>query len=243
MIDSLRIKLLINKFVRRFGYQFSKINNQSKNQPDLFAWLNTGFNIKTIIDIGANDGVFGSFLAHYFSAPKIYAFEPIPTCIPLIEKQFSGKHKLKIYNMALSNHSGNDVLYLNDYHPASSLLRVSDISKREFPQTSNESPIEVKVRTLDAMLCEEQFLGDIFIKLDVQGMEDKVIEGGKKIFSIAKFVLIEMSFVPIYENQPLFEDINSLLTDLGFQFAGIKNQINSPKTGQPLFVHCLYCKD
>ena len=144
--------------------------------------------------------------------------------------------------MALSDYSGEEVLYLNSYHPASSLLRVSDISKNEFPQTKDESPIEVKVRTLDSILCEEKFSEDIFIKLDVQGMEDKVIKGGQKVFTRAKFVLIEMSFLPIYDGQPLFEKVHNLLVELGFHFAGIKNQINSLNSGQPLFAHCLYEK-
>jgi FkbM family methyltransferase len=234
---------MINKFVGKFGYQFSRITNQSASQPDLFNWLKNNHSIQTIVDIGANDGAFGKFLTRYFNASVIYAFEPLPFCIPLIEKQYGRKHNLKIFNMALSDYHGDEVLYLNSYHPASSLLRVSEISKNEFPQTRKESPIEVKVRTLDAILCEENLRRDILIKLDVQGMEDKVIEGGKAIFSIAKFVLVEMSFVPIYENQPLFETVNKLLTDLGFMFTGIKNQISSPKTGQPLFAHCLYSKD
>ena len=56
----------------------------------------------------------------------------------------------------------------------------------------------------------------------------------------AKVVLIEMSFVPFYDEQPLFEEVHCLLEDCGLRLAGFKNQINDPSSGRPLFAHCLY---
>jgi hypothetical protein len=68
-----------------------------------------------------------------------------------------------------------------------------------------------------------------------------VIQGGIKTFSLARCVLIEMSFVLMYKEQPLFEEVHSLLVGLGFRLAGIKNQIVSSQ-GQPLFAHCFYLR-
>jgi len=62
----------------------------------------------------------------------------------------------------------------------------------------------------------------------------------KAVFSAAKIVLVEMSFVPIYQGQPLFEEVHRLLERCGLRLAGFKNQIEQPQTGQPLFAHCLY---
>ena len=74
----------------------------------------------------------------------------------------------------------------------------------------------------------------------VQGVEDRVIRGGRAVFSAAKIVLIEMSFTAMYDGQPLFEEVHTLLEECGLRLAGFKNQIDSVETGQPLFAHCFY---
>ena len=90
------------------------------------------------------------------------------------------------------------------------------------------------------MLPVDTLERDIMIKIDVQGAEDRVIRGGRAVFSAAKIVLIEMSFVPFYDEQPLFEEVHGLLEACGLRLAGFKNQINDPGSGRPLFAHCLY---
>jgi len=235
-----RLKSIVKQAFGRFGYELKKIDKSAAVGFNFWVWLRKTQNIRTLIDIGANDGAFGAFIARYFSVDSTYAFEPLPFCIPQIEKSFSNVPNVKVFSVALSDYTGTEQLYQNSYAPASSLLRVSDTSKEEFPQTSGETPITVPVVPLDDVLDVDKLNKDIFIKIDVQGLEDRVIKGGKKVFSAAKCVLVEMSFVPMYEGQPLFEEVHAHLVELGFRFSGIKNQINSEKTGQPLFCHCLY---
>lgn len=237
-----KLKSLVKKAFGKFGYEIRNIDKSATVGFDFWVWLKKTQNIKTVIDIGANDGAFGAFIARYFSASSVYSFEPLPFCVAEIEKRFTHIPDFRIFNMALSDYTGSESFYCNSYSPASSLLRVSDTSKEEFPQTSGEQPIPIKVVRLDDVIEAGGLVRDIFIKMDVQGMEDRVIKGGKKVFSAAKCVLVEMSFVPMYNGQPLFEEVHDLLVGLGFRFSGIKNQINSDKTGQPLFCHCLYMK-
>ena len=98
----------------------------------------------------------------------------------------------------------------------------------------------MRVARLDDVLDSEQLERDILVKVDVQGVEDRVIRGGRSVFAAARYVLIEMSFVPMYDNQPLFEEVHRQLEELGLRLAGFKDQIGNAETGQPLFAHCLY---
>jgi FkbM family methyltransferase len=214
----------------------------ANQEYNIWPWLRDTQGIKTIIDVGANDGSFAAFMSRHFKAESVYAFEPLPACIPEIEKNLAGVPDLKIFNTALSDHNGVETLYVNSYAPASSLMRVSGVSMAEFPQTIGETPITVKVGVLDELIDADKLKRNVLLKLDVQGMEDKVIAGGRKVFLAAKCVLVEMSFIEMYDGQPLFEEIHALLAEMGFRFAGIKNQIHSQKTGQPLFCHCLYVR-
>jgi FkbM family methyltransferase len=208
--------------------------------PDLWSWLVQYRPITTLIDIGANDGAFGEFISGFLHVNRCYAFEPQARLQAQIEKRLAHVRHKRVFPLALSDIEGTADFFENSNHPSSSLLRVSEHSKREFPQTSGEIPTKVRLALLDDVLTDEDLGSDVFIKIDVQGVEDKVIRGGRRVFGRAKFVMIEMSFVPFYDGQPLFEEVHEMLFSLGLRFAGLKNQINSPQTGQPLFAHCLY---
>jgi FkbM family methyltransferase len=211
------------------------------NLPDIWTWLRVSGGIRTILDIGANNGEFAEFLSTYFDAKRTIAIEPLPGCAAQIRPREKAIRNLTVFECAVSDHEGRAVLFENAYAPASSLLPVSKISTDEFPQTAgHQKEVGVAVRRLDDLIDLDTLEKEILIKIDVQGLEDKVIRGGEKTFRSAKFVMIEMSFVPMYDGQPLFEEAHELLVNLGFRFAGIKNQVDSPTTGQPLFVHCLY---
>lgn len=236
----------LQNYFKRVKACFSRLGNQAPSVPpeqpnDLWSWLRDTASICTLIDIGANNGDFAEFLANLFKADQTYVFEPLLIYREDLELKKSSIHNLNIFNVALSDIAGEETFFQNSYGPASSFLRVSDQSKTEFPQTAGEAATQVKVARLDDLLAEKALETDIFIKIDVQGFEDKVIQGGYHIFAKARYVLIEMSFLPMYLGQPLFNQVHAQLAELGYEFSGITNQICAT-SGQPMFAHCLYIK-
>lgn len=235
-------KRLIRRVLHGLGYEVRRLNGSSEgSSPDFWTWLRVTGGIKVILDIGANNGEFAEFLSTYFNARRTIAIEPLPGCATLIRQRNKAIKNLTVFECAVSDHEGRAVFFENAYAPASSLLPVSKIHSDEFPQTAgHQKEMMVAVRRLDDLIDLGSLEKEILIKIDVQGLEDKVMRGGEKTFRSAKFVMIEMSLVPMYDGQPLFEEAHELLVNLGFRFSGIKNQVASPKTGQPLFMHCLY---
>lgn len=205
-------------------------------------WLAGRGNVATLIDIGANDGAFAAYLVRELRPRATWAVEPLPACRKSLEGRADMIPNLTVIPVALSDETGTSTLYINDYLPASSLLQISGISRREFPQTAHESAIEIPVRRFDDVVSVENLEKEIFIKIDVQDLKDRVIASGRRLFEAAKYVLIEVSFAVMHENQPLFEEVHADLADLGFRFAGLRNQVNSKATGQPLFGHALYVR-
>lgn len=62
-------------------------------------------------------------------------------------------------------------------------------------------------------------LGEIdFIKIDVQGSELAVFEGGLKALATAVLIQTEVEFVEMYRRQPMFADVDIFLRRQGFQF-------------------------
>jgi len=57
-----------------------------------------------------------------------------------------------------------------------------------------------------------------FFKIDVQGSELDVFKGAEKALASALIVQTEVEFVEMYENQPLFGDVDRHLRERGFWF-------------------------
>ena len=93
-------------------------------------------------------------------------------------------------------------------------------------------------RVVDERPVETRRLDDIaeiahldFLKIDVQGTELTVIRNGARQLANAVAIQAEISFMPLYEGQPSFGEIDLELRRLGFMphsFAGIKNWMISP---------------
>jgi FkbM family methyltransferase len=90
---------------------------------------------------------------------------------------------------------------------------------------------EVQTKRLDD-IAETQ--GADFLKVDVQGGELLVLEGAVERLSTALAVHIEVEFLPLYKNQPLFADIDGFLRRRGFAFHTL---IPSGRTFKPVTVN------
>ncbi len=239
-----RILKLAQRQARRAGYALVVAPARETGAPtwDVWDWVAAQAQIRTIIDIGANDGEYGAYLHEFFAARTVHAFEPLASSRAKLDALRGRIPDLRVHTVALSDEVGQAIFHENAFGPASSLLQISDEARRAFPETESAVAVTVPLARLDDILSVDTLEPDIFIKIDVQGAEDRVIRGGQAVFSAASVVLIEMSFAPFYVGQPLFDDVHRQLTTCGLHFAGFKNQINDPSNGRPLFAHCLYLR-
>ena len=85
-----------------------------------------------------------------------------------------------------------------------------------------QSPLAVNVTTLDLFMNDlsTPLVGDILIKLDVQGYEDRVIRGGMDTFRKARACILEINLDHLYEYQADFQDLTHLLYSLGYRYMG-----------------------
>lgn len=88
--------------------------------------------------------------------------------------------------------------------------------------------IPVETRTLDS-LSEIDAID--FLKIDVQGSELAVFRNGTSRLANTVAVQTEVSFIPLYKNQPVFGDVDLALRTLGFvphMFANINKRMILP---------------
>lgn len=223
---------------------FSLFMQRSKISPDLYIELNkswlTGLDIRTILDIGAYTGKWACTAHKLFRNARIYSFEPNPESFKILKKRMSQIDRSQAFNVALGECSGEIEFYVCDFGASSSILPMTKLHKTIFPYTKNSISIKVQMIKLDDIVKKIHLEDDILIKIDVQGYEDRVIDGGIQTIKRAKVVIIEVSFQPLYKNQALWKDIYKRMSFLGFDYVGNLSQLINPVDGSILQADAIF---
>ena len=80
-----------------------------------------------------------------------------------------------------------------------------------------------------------------FLKIDVQGYELEVLKGSARSLLDVAVIYIEVSFVELYKQQPLFFDIHAFLTKFGFKLFNLY-ELSSSTTGRLLWCDAVYIR-
>lgn len=125
---------------------------------------------KTSVDAGANKGVYTYFLAKL--SRQVFAYEPNPKIFGILRRSVGGAN-VTLRRTALSDVSGQDVLIVPRRKGGYS-NQLATLRKDKFPGEVMEVPVET--RRLD-----DEDIGDVgFIKIDVEGLERKVLAGAAR---------------------------------------------------------------
>jgi FkbM family methyltransferase len=169
-----------------------------------------------VVDVGAADGFHElPRLAHLCI---LHEFEPRAdsTKPPRFPTASTVQH-----NSALAAERGRRKLHITKSLPASSMLRPNqEIIRRwrrdDIFDVTNE--LIVECTTLDQFAKDSRLDQIDYLKIDTQGTELEVLRGGKQILGRTAIIRIEVEFVELYENQPLFCDVVQELAPHGFRF-------------------------
>jgi FkbM family methyltransferase len=203
------------------------------DEDDWNAWLQRR-SIRTVLDVGANDGGFAAAIREILPDARIYSFEPLPETYEQLVAAHADWPGFEAFNVALGDHDGDAPFYRSEFSDSSSFLRMEELHKEAFPFTSTITKERVTVRRLDDVASTLHLEPAVLLKLDVQGFEDRVIAGGVETLGRTEVVLVETSFRPLYVGQPLFADIHELLHGHGFSYHGSWHQLHDPRDGIPL---------
>jgi FkbM family methyltransferase len=183
-------------------------------------------NPKRFLDIGAHTGEFTKDLTRLAPNCDVIMVEANPNCEPYLQKLKYG------YDIvALSNKQGKAELFVekaNAIGTGTSLYK----ENTEWYADGKFENVEVELDTLDNRSYFADEVIDL-VKLDVQGAELDILEGGRKTITRSKYVLIETSLVVYNHGAPLVDAIVPKMKEYGFYMEDIldylkfnKNQIS-----------------
>ncbi len=214
--------------------------------PGLFERLDCpwfhSLSLETVLDVGAYVGRYAETIHALLPDVTIYSFEPLVDCFQELEQRANRIPQLTALNYGLGDEAGEQTLQRHEFAPSSSLLKMTSIHKEAFPDTAESQPVTIRLERLDEVAEGFQLTLPMLVKIDVQGFEDRMLSGGENTIRKASAIIIETSFVPLYEGQPLFNDIHRQLAGWGFLYAGSVAQLRSDTSGEILQEDSLFLR-
>jgi FkbM family methyltransferase len=196
---------------------------------------------ETILDVGANTGQFALAADVHFPEARIYSFEPLPDVFNELQENTRRKRNIKLFNCALGNHNGPISFYRNEYTRLSSSLKIKKTNKNLRYDQNLTSLTKIEVIKLDNFETLIDMQPPVLLKIDVQGMEIDVLNGGLKLLSKVDFIVCEVALVQLYDDQPLFDDIHCFMRNTGYELVA-PLFMNKGKGGKIIEVDLFYRK-
>jgi FkbM family methyltransferase len=183
----------------------------------------------TLIDVGSNKGQFSLAFRKLCPHARIIAFEPLPEAADTYDRVFAQDPRSELRRAALAAREGSARFHVADRTDSSSLLRPGAAQEKAFG-VHTASTIDVPVKRLDDCVDLSALDHPILLKVDVQGGELSVFEGSDSLTHV-DFIYVELSFVELYEGQPLFQEVYDYLVSRKFVLAGCYNQVATTEFG------------
>ena len=193
-------------------YTEGRVQTLFVKEPDTIEWISKMQEGDVLFDVGANVGMY-TIWASVTRKVKVFAFEPESLNYAMLNQNIQANHcNAEAYCVAISDEEKFDKLYLSNFMQGTSCH-----SFGENVNFKNEARPTVHYAqgcfstTLDRMT---ELLGiPDYIKIDVDGIEPKVVRGGKRTLRVVKSVLVELD-----SNNKEHMDVVELMKEKGFTY-------------------------
>ena len=235
------LKSFIKQMLHRVGFELRRFSVEQSENARFISMLRT-HNVNLIFDVGANAGQFGVLLREIGFDGKIVSFEPLSDARENLLNISKNDPLWQIaLQTAIGEENGEIEIQIAGNSHSSSVLDMLDTHVRAAPDSKYIGKEKVALRTLDSIAPDYMDSNSIaFIKIDTQGYETQVMNGAKKLMSQIVGLQVEISLVPLYKGQCLFDEMLKKLKNDGFELWSISTVFSDPNTGQLLQVDATF---
>lgn len=147
----------------------------------------------TILDIGANSGIYSILAKVYNNEASVYAFEPQTNVYNvLIKNNEINNFNIHCQQLALSDRNGT-VPFYNYGNDTFGKNNTTAGSLNKSWRKNDQKSIIVQVDTLDSFINSQEVKNIDLIKIDVESYEPEVLEGYKNHINLHRpFIIIEI---------------------------------------------------
>jgi FkbM family methyltransferase len=177
----------------RSALELWRCRTYESKEPETLDWID-GFTAGDVMfDVGANIGLYSLYAGK--RGVKVYSFEPEGQNFSGLANNCLANELGNVmpYCMALAEREHFDLLYVTSMNPGDSQHNLG--AENPYYQRECSGTQGIFASTLDQLCFQHGFAIPQHIKIDVDGLEDRILEGGQKVLSHPDFrsLLIEIS--------------------------------------------------
>jgi FkbM family methyltransferase len=214
----------------------------STHTPGLSDWLSDS-KVDLVLDVGANTGQFAQRLRVEGYQGRIVSFEPSSAAFHELSLLACERSDWEALNIALGDRDEIGKLHIAGNSQSSSLLPMLALHAEKAPNSVYVSDEQVTVRTLDTIVPALRFQSEhMFLKIDAQGYEKRIVDGGKWVLPRLLGLQLELSVVPLYDGETLFGNMLADLAIKGFKLYTLEPRFRDPDSKRVLQVDCVFVR-
>jgi FkbM family methyltransferase len=189
-----------------------------------------------VLDVGANAGQYGAEIRRNGYAGRIVSFEPASETFARLRQAAGSDSLWTARQLALGSEPGAATLNLAaNEGKSSSFLEQRDVSFGTTATMQYVGTETVEVSTLELVgpeVWSARRHDRIALKVDVQGLELQVLDGGGSFLDHVQAIETELSLYPMYEEQPDWRELVDRIEGLGFVLFAVDPGYSDPKSGR-----------
>lgn len=194
--------------------------------------------LKTVFDVGANEGQTLKWVKHHQPAAMIHSFEPAKSSFLKLKEIAEKKQGCAVIHSALGSEKGiMEIKLFKDYSILNSLK--PNLMNQDFDAQTET----IKINRLDAYCHSQQIHKIDLLKIDTKGYELEVLKGADKMLSgKISFIYSEVGFQSENNRNTLLGELIDFLEPKDYLFYALyqldpHDWKNKNHLGNALFVH------
>jgi FkbM family methyltransferase len=191
--------------------------------------------INTILDVGANAGQYSMAIRKAGFRGRIISFEPLSEAYRELKINCSRDKNWDSFNYALGDDNSFSSINVSGHSPSSSFLPMTDTHREVAPGSGYIREEQIEIKTLDSVFNSLGLTGtNVFLKVDTQGYEKKVLDGAVSSLGKIKGIQLELSATKLYEGEENYYSICSFLESRNFRLVRIIPGFSDKVSGEML---------
>jgi FkbM family methyltransferase len=178
-----------------------------------------GLEIRTVIDVGASDGIWSLRAQRHFPKARFLLFEPLAERHAALER-LRASHGFDFVPAAAGDRTGTVRFQIDPQ------LDGSGVATPDSPMTR-----EVPVETIDATVAARELTGPYCLKLDTHGFEVPVLIGAARVLGQTQLLVIEAYNFTLTPDCLRFHELCTWLEARGFRCCDLADPMRRPRDG------------
>lgn len=175
--------------------------------------LSRQIDIKSVIDVGASNGMWTQDLRSYLPHADYLLVEANPLHEPAL-RDYVENHKNINYALVAAGAKDGSI-YFDDSDPFGGVA--SYVQETDY--------VELPVRAIDSLITEWKLAPPYLLKLDTHGFEVDIFNGAEDALKQTNLIIVEVYNFNIQENSLLFHEMCDFLSDKGFRMIDLADPL------------------